>query len=202
MPSHPGPGRLDRSGTVATTHRRAPGETLYNYYRPQTDEHGRLVLPGLVTAGDAVCTTTPNYGRGITTSLLQAQELLHLIDAHSNDVEAIGYAFDDWCEFAMRPWVGETTSGMDEDQRRRWEGGEVNLAKRIPSDLIVAAAEVDPAIAPLLGPYLDMAAGPSSLDDVEPRAKAVYATGWRPRLTDGPTREELAQLVASNSPTL
>ena len=173
-----------------------PGGTMYNYYRPQTDEHGKLVLPGLVVVGDAVCTTTPNFGRGITTSLLQAQELLRLVDEHGPDVEAVGYAFDDWCATAMRPWV-EDHVRMDEDQRRRWEGGDINLAERIPSNLILAAAGADPQIAPAIGPYLDMSAGPSSLDRVEPRAKAVYATGWRPRLTDGPSRPELARLVES-----
>jgi hypothetical protein len=40
-----------------------------------------------------------------------------------------------------------------------------------------------------------MAAGPSSLDIVEARARALYASGWRPRLAAGPSRSELAELV-------
>jgi 2-polyprenyl-6-methoxyphenol hydroxylase-like FAD-dependent oxidoreductase len=173
-----------------------PGGTLANYYRAQTRPDGRLALPGLVTVGDAVCTTTPNFGRGITTSLLQCQELLRLVEEHGDDVEALGYDFDGWCSSAMRPWV-EDHVRMDEDQRRRWEGGEVDLARRLPSDLILAAAEVDPTIGPALGPYLSMSAGPSSLDEVEPRARAVYASGWRPRFGDGPSRADLAELVAA-----
>jgi 2-polyprenyl-6-methoxyphenol hydroxylase-like FAD-dependent oxidoreductase len=173
-----------------------PGGTLYNYYRPQTGADGRLAMPGLVIAGDAVCTTTPTFGRGIATSLLQAQELLALVDEHGDDMEAVGYAFDAWCEAAMRPWV-EDHVRMDEDQRRRWEGGDIDLAERLPSNLIMAAAEVDPKIGPALGPYLQMTAGPACLDGVEARARAVYASGWRPRLTEGPTRSKLAELVAS-----
>ena len=171
-----------------------PGGALYNYYRPQTAADGHLTTPGLVTAGDAVCTTTPNFGRGITTSLRQAQELLRLVDEHEEDVEAVGYAFDEWCETAMRPWV-EDHVRMDDDMRRRWEGGDIDVTKRLPSNLILEAAEADPAIARAVGPYLQMAAGPSSLDSVEARARAVYASGWRPRLAAGPSRRELAELV-------
>ena len=170
------------------------GGTLYNYYRPQTGADGRLTMPGLVSAGDAVCTTTPNFGRGITTSLLQAQELVRLVDEHGDDVEAVGYAFDDWCATAMRPWV-EDHVAMDDDMRRRWEGGDIDVTKHLPSNLILAAAEADPAIASAIGPYLQMAAGPSSLDGVEARARAVYASGWRPSLAAGPSRRELAELV-------
>jgi len=63
--------------------------------RPQTAADGHLTTPGLVTAGDAVCTTTPNFGRGITISLRQAHELLRLMDEHEDDVETVGYAFDE-----------------------------------------------------------------------------------------------------------
>jgi len=172
------------------------GGPLYNYYRPQTGPDGRLPLPGLVTVGDAVCTTTPNFGRGITTSLLQAEELLRLIDEHGADGESIGYAFDEWCAGTMRPWVEDHVQ-MDGDLRRRWEGGDVDVTTRLPSDLILAAAEVDPTIAPVIGPYLQMRAGPSSLDAVQERARAVYASGWRPRWADGPSRRELAELVGN-----
>ncbi len=41
----------------------------------------------------------------------------------------------------------------------------------------MAAAEVDPRIAPVLGPYVLMTALPSSLDPVQPLARAVYETG-------------------------
>ena len=40
-----------------------------------------------------------------------------------------------------------------------------------------------------------MLAPPSSLDAVQARARDIYATGWRPPLPPGPTRDELASLV-------
>jgi hypothetical protein len=141
-----------------------------------------------------VCTTTPIFGRGITTSMLQAQELLRLLDAHGDDPDPVPAGFDAWCEAHMRPWV-EDHVRMDEATRRRWAGHDLDLTRRIPSDLIMAAAEVDPEIGPALARYLGMLAGPDSLDAVEPRAAAVYRTGWRPSPAEGPDRRELAGVV-------
>jgi hypothetical protein len=86
---------------------------------------------------------------------------------------------------------------MDETARRLWAGVDLDLDARLPSNLIMAAAQVDPSIAPALGPYLSMEAGPSCLDAVEPRARAVYASGWRPGFDPGPSRRELVELVRS-----
>ncbi len=82
-----------------------PGGLLLNAYRGQTGHNGRLALPGLVFVGDAVATTTPTFGRGITTTLLQAQQLLRLIDEHGPDTDAIGESFDAWCTEQIKPWV-------------------------------------------------------------------------------------------------
>ena len=56
----------------------------------QTGHDGRLALPGLVFLGDAVATTTPTFGRGLTTTLLQARHLLKLIDEHGAYAAAVG----------------------------------------------------------------------------------------------------------------
>jgi hypothetical protein len=77
----------------------------------------------------------------------------------------------------------------------RWAGHDVDLTRRLPSDLVMAAAEVEPAIAPALPPYLTMQAGPECLDAVEPLAAAVYRRGWRPPRAEGPGRDELARVL-------
>jgi 2-polyprenyl-6-methoxyphenol hydroxylase-like FAD-dependent oxidoreductase len=171
-----------------------PGGELKNYFRDQRGPEGRLALPGLVFVGDAVCTTTPNFGRGVTTSLLQARELLRLLDEHPTDKVAATEAFDAWCLTNMLPWV-EDHVRMDEAARQRWTGADVDLSQRLPSDLVMAAAEVDRGIGAALGPYLDMSGGPAALDAVEPRARAVYESGWRPTSPPGPDRDELAAIV-------
>jgi len=170
-----------------------PGGELINYYRGQRGRDGRPTVPGLICVGDSVCTTTPNFGRGVALSLMQADQFLTLFDS-SDDVSAVASEFDAWTEANMRPWV-EDHVWMDEAQGRRWHGEDVDLSRRLPSDLILAAAEQDPTIAPETGGYLAMVAGPSSLDGVEPLAHAVYAAGWRPAPAPGPTRNELAALI-------
>jgi hypothetical protein len=41
-----------------------------------------------------------------------------------------------------------------------------------------------------------MAALPASLREAEPIAREVYAGGWRPAYSLGPSRDELAEIVA------
>lgn len=171
-----------------------PGGNLMNYYGSQVGLDGRLLLPGLVFAGDAVCTTTPNFGRGITTSLTQVRELLRLVDEHGADAVALGESFDAWCEANMRPWA-EDHMLMDDAASRRWRGEDVDLGSRLPSDLVLAAGKVDPRIQEAVTSYLTMTEGPGCLDRVEPLAREVFARGWRPTPTPGPTREELADVV-------
>jgi len=171
-----------------------PGGNLMNHYGSQTGLDGRLLLPGLLFAGDTVCTTTPNFGRGVTTSLLQARELLRLVDVHGGDVVAVGEELDAWCDAHMRPWAQDHVH-MDDQASRRWRGEEIDLGRRLPSDLIMMAGKVEPRIDEVAGAYLTMTQGPSCLDPVEPLARAVYAGGWRPTPTPGPTRDELAEVV-------
>jgi hypothetical protein len=84
---------------------------------------------------------------------------------------------------------------MDESTQRRWAGQDVDLSQPLPSDLILAAAAADPGILGAAAGYLGMTALPATLQAVEPRARALYATGWRPPFAPGPTRDELAGLI-------
>ena len=85
---------------------------------------------------------------------------------------------------------------MDESTRRRWAGQEIDLRQPLPSDLILAAAEKDRSLLGATFGYMTMSALPASLREVEPRARAIYATGWRPPFAPGPTRDELACLIS------
>lgn len=176
-----------------------PGGQLRNHYRSQRAPDGRLRLPGLLSIGDTVCTTTPIFGRGLATSMMQVDHLLQLIDAGADplrDPVALGEAFDEWCTGRMRPWV-EDHLAMDEDQLRRWRGEDIDLSKPLPSERILAAGAVDREIRAAAGPYLSMDAGPELMRTLDPRARAVYQTGWRPRTTDGPDREQLAATITT-----
>ncbi|MDN5747461.1 MAG: FAD-dependent oxidoreductase [Pseudonocardia sp.] len=172
-----------------------PGGRLYNTYCGQLDAHGAVPLPGLVFVGDTVCTTNPSAGRGVTTSLTQVRHLLALLDDGPDDAETTTRSFDAWCATAIRPWFDDHLR-CDAGLAARWAGHDVDHTAPLPPDLIAAAAEVDPSMMRVVGPYLGMDALPSTLDEVEPRAREIYATGWRPSVPDGPSRDELAELVA------
>jgi 2-polyprenyl-6-methoxyphenol hydroxylase-like FAD-dependent oxidoreductase len=172
-----------------------PGGPLLNVYRSQCRDDGALVLPGLVFVGDSVATTTPVFGRGITTTLWQCEALLSLLDQDPTDLVGVGHAFDDWAGDLMRPWVEDHIS-MDDQRVARWQGADVDLDAPLPSDLILAAAEVRPEIMASAGGYLMMAALPATLHEAEPMAREVYAGGWRPAYSPGPSRDELVAIVA------
>ncbi len=172
-----------------------PGGPLRNAYRGQQGVDGQPALPGLVSVGDSVATTTPTFGRGVATTFLQVRQLLALLDAEA-DPSLVGEPFDAWCEANMLPWVLDHTL-MDGDLVRRWQGGDVDVTRRLPSDLILSATEADPRIGRASPGYLAMTELPSCLDPVEPLARGVYESGWRPAHSRGPTRDELVDIVAA-----
>jgi hypothetical protein len=172
-----------------------PGGRLYNSYRGQLDGSGRPALRGLISVGDAVCTTTPLAGRGVTLALMQARQLVRLLDAHGTDIVTATMEFDGWCLDNIRPWFDDHRVA-DADRMRRWSGGDVDLGRPLPSELIVAAAAVDPALKELVAGYTTMDALPTSLAPAQARAVEIYASGWRPSPPDGPTRAELSEVVS------
>jgi 2-polyprenyl-6-methoxyphenol hydroxylase-like FAD-dependent oxidoreductase len=173
-----------------------PGGSLLNHYRSQRRVDGTPLLRGLVVVGDAVATTTPNFGRGVTLALMQAERLLAEVDAHGGDLDDVRDSFDAWSTEEIAPWVRDHVD-MDTARLARWAGQDVDLSEPLPSDLVLAAARQDSVIADALPPYLSMVAGPASLDPLQPAARAVYETGWRPAYAEGPTRDELARIVSS-----
>jgi 2-polyprenyl-6-methoxyphenol hydroxylase-like FAD-dependent oxidoreductase len=177
-----------------------PGGRLYNSYRGQLDRSGCPALPGLISVGDAVCTTTPLAGRGVTLALLQARELVAILEQHPHDITSATAQFDRWCVDHIRPWFDDHRY-TDADRVRRWSAGDVDLSRPLPSDLIVAAADADPQLRRIVEPYRTMDALPASLIPAEPRARAIFATGWRPLIPDGPTRDELAELCNATCAT-
>jgi hypothetical protein len=180
-----------------------PGGRLYNTYRGQLGEDRTLALPGLFFVGDVVCTTNPAAGRGVSLSLLQAQALLGVLDDHPRDPAAGALAFDGWCRTHIRPWFDDHVR-VDAGLARRWAGEDLGVAVAdtahpLPSDLVCAASGADPSLMSAVGPYLAMDAMPDSLAAAELRARAIYASGWRPPVPSGPTRDELAALVGAAS---
>ncbi|MCT7661905.1 NAD(P)/FAD-dependent oxidoreductase [Mycobacterium deserti] len=182
----------DRAVPIASV---LPGGRLQNRYRGQLDDSGRPVLPGLISVGDSVCTTTPLAGRGVALALMQARELVRLLEDH-RDVDAAAAEFDQWCSRRIKPWFADHVR-TDGERVRRWSGHDVALDRPLPSDLVVAAAEADPRLADIVGPYITMDALPDSLAPAERRAREIFSCGWRPTYPPGPTRDELISVVST-----
>jgi hypothetical protein len=149
----------------------------------------------MISVGDAVCTTTPLAGRGVTLALMQARALVDILARQGSDIATATIEFDGWCLRQIRPWFDDHRY-TDADRMRRWSGGDVDLGRRLPSDLIVAAGVADPVVKDLVAPYATMDALPASLTPAHDRALQIYSRGWRPPVPDGPTRAELSEVVS------
>jgi 2-polyprenyl-6-methoxyphenol hydroxylase-like FAD-dependent oxidoreductase len=163
-----------------------PGGGLSNTYRGQAPD-----VRGLYFVGDSLCTTNPAAGRGVSLGLLQAEKLLALIADDETDAAA---ALDAWCAEQIKPWFRDHVH-WDATLLRRWRGEDIDIDAQIPSDVICAAAEVDPTLLSVVMPYTAMMATPDVLAPAQERVREILRTGWRPPLGDGPTRDELAAVV-------
>jgi hypothetical protein len=115
--------------------------------------------------------------------VLQCRHLLDLLDSGANP-HLVGGPFDIWCQAHMLPWVLGHIH-MDSDLVRRWQGGDVDVSQRLPSDLILSAAAVEPRISEPSQPYLAMRALPSCLDPVEPLARGFTSPAGGRRIARG-----------------
>lgn len=171
------------------------GGRLYNSYRGLLDDRGQPILTGLISVGDAVCTTTPLAGRGIALAFMQAGELIRLLDHDDSDIACLTTEFDRWCLENVKPWFTDHRY-VDSERVRRWAGHDVELDRPLPSDLVVAAADADPQLRHIVDPYVTMDALPASLGPAQCRAREIYARGWRPAAAPGPTLDELTSVVS------
>jgi flavin-dependent dehydrogenase len=179
-----GPGRFEPITDVL------PGGGLTNSYRGQA-----RAVRGLYCVGDSVCTTNPAAGRGVSLGLFQAQILLALI---AEDPTTAAAKFDEWCDQQIKPWFHDHVH-WDATLLRRWRGEDIDIDAKIPSDVICAAAEVDPSLMSVVMPYTAMFALPEVLNSAADRVRELLRTGWRPPYGDGPTRDELAKAIAEAS---
>ena len=171
-----------------------PGGGLTNTYRGQLGADGAPALPGVYWVGDSMCTTNPAAGRGVSLGLKQARTLVELILEHGDDPASTSLRFQAWCDEHIRPWF-EDHVYWDATLLRRFSGQDIDVDARIASDVICAAATVDPSILAGAMPYQGMMATPAVLAPFEQRAREILRSGWRPALADGPTRDELVESI-------
>lgn len=173
------------------------GGRLTNGYRGQLDELGRVAAPGVYFVGDAVCTTNPSAGRGVSLGLRQAEALLGMLG--EPDARDGAEQFDAWCLDHIRPWHDDHVE-TDAELLRRYAGEDIDPEGPLSSDVICAASEQDPSLLPVVGPFLGMLTLPASLQAVEEQARALLRTGWRPTYSEGPTRDQLVAMTGQPVP--
>lgn len=179
-----------RPDRAQPTSRVLVGGALRNVYRSQAG------MPGLVSVGDSVATTTPTRGRGIAMACMQVTALLALLDDGADPV-TVGGPFGAGATAPSNPgWP--TTSRFDGGMVRRWQGEDLDLSIPLTSDAIAAAADADPRIGEHAAGYFEMTALPQSLRPAEALARAVYRGGWRPAYAPGPTRDELVDVIGGD----
>jgi 2-polyprenyl-6-methoxyphenol hydroxylase-like FAD-dependent oxidoreductase len=170
------------------------GAGLVNLYRPQTRQ-----VTGLLAIGDAVCTTNPTGGRGVTLAVRAAAELADLIATHPARQWAA--RLDAWSLEQLRPWFEEHLI-FDRAVRARWDGEPLDPDADISWDLVVAAATQRPDFMPTLAPFLGMLTLPHTIDPLRDQVRAMLRDGWRPPTPPGPTRDDIVAAISGSLSTV
>jgi hypothetical protein len=170
------------------------GAGLVNRYRPQTRD-----LTGLLAIGDAICTTNPAGGRGVTLAMRAAAELADLVGTHPEQEWAA--RLDAWSVEQLRPWFEEHLIS-DRAMRARWRGEQPNPDAPISWDLVAAVATERPEFMQSLGPFLGMFALPHSIDPLRDQVRTMLRHGWRPPTPPGPTRSDLIAAISGSPPVM
>jgi 2-polyprenyl-6-methoxyphenol hydroxylase-like FAD-dependent oxidoreductase len=170
------------------------GAGLVNLYRPQARE-----VTSLLAIGDAVCTTNPTGGRGVTLAIRAAAELADLVATHPARQWAA--RLDAWSLEQLRPWFDEHLI-FDRAMRARWCGEPLDPDADISWNLLVAATTQRPDFMPILGPFLGMLALPHTIDPLRDEVRAMLRNGWRPPTPPGPTRDDLIAAISGSLSTV
>ena len=163
------------------------GAGLTNEYGPQP------AVAGLVVIGDAFCITNPQGARGVTLGMESAAVLTDLLRDHSlNEVTA---RLDAWGRAQLLPWFHDHVD-WDAALLDLWTGRPVDPDGPIGLEVVVAAArERHPEWMATLMPFFSMDTMPATLDPLRNAVREMVRHGWQPAEPDGPTRDQLADLV-------
>lgn len=165
------------------------GGTLHNTYQGQGHPPA-----GVLFVGDAVSTTNPSAGRGVSVGLLQAGALLDLLSGHDDDRD-VSQAFDAYGEEQVRPWYEDHVVN-DAALLQCYRGEDLDVDGPLPNDVVCSAAQELPELALPALLYDAMMAPPVSLAPHAGAVRALLRTGWRPRPAPGPSRDDLVERLA------
>jgi flavin-dependent dehydrogenase len=163
---------------------------------------GQPPVKGLFAVGDAVCTTNPAYGRGVSLGLSHAFLLADLLAEHPEIDEAQATEFTRRTEGLVRPWFEEAKLN-DFGRAMMWEATlNGRPPQRPPAGIVtfglaVAASIKDEEVWRRVANVMMMLKPPAALyadEDIKGRIGRVLAGGPPPQLP-GATREQLVEAV-------
>ena len=166
---------------------------------------GRPVVLGLHAVGDAVCTTNPTFGRGLSMTLHGAADLVDVLAAHPDDLAAQVLAMDRAVSEHVAPWFADqavSDAARLAMLRHTVLGAPSPPAPdpaRVTFGQIRQAGQVDPVAFRAVWRLMGMIGRPSDAyddPDLAARVRAALAAGAPPAVRQ-PTRAQLEAALAA-----
>ena len=166
---------------------------------------GRPVVLGLHAVGDAVCTTNPTFGRGLSMTLHGAADLVDVLAAHPDDPCAQALAMDRAVGEHVAPWFADqavSDAARLAMLRHTVLGAPPPPAPdpaRVTFGQIRQAGQVDPVAFRAVWRLMGMIGRPSDAyddPDLVARVRAALAAGVPPPVQQ-PTRAQLEAALAA-----
>ena len=175
------------------------------------DNSSRFVDPGasrltvgFYALGDAVCTTNPANGRGISLALAHVYELADLLDAHPTVDRGQAARFAGTTKALLAPWLGEAIAN-DRGRAGLWEAVAAGRRPQLPPPGVVhfgaavAASVKDVEVWRRVAHVMMSLTSPAELyanEEMAQRIGKALAGGPPPQLP-GATRAELTAAIAA-----
>jgi 2-polyprenyl-6-methoxyphenol hydroxylase-like FAD-dependent oxidoreductase len=160
-------------------------------------------VPGLLRAGDAVCTTNPAYGRGVSLALAHAYQLADVLAAHPDpSPQQSKEAAAATCRL-MTPWWTDSTVN-DRGRAAMWRAALHGGQPPSPPEGVVtfgaaaAAAATDPFVWRRMARVMMSLSPPATLygdDEVRQRVRKALAQGGHGPGMPGPSREQFVEAI-------
>lgn len=165
---------------------------------------GTPCATGILSIADAVASTNPSVGRGMTIGLIHTEVMRSVVRDHLGDPEALALALHERTKNEVLPLHNATVSADHrriKEMRIFREGGtpEPSAEERI-MDSLLAYASSDPLMARSFGEIMSCATPADVViarPEVVARATELMASGPVGRPAPAPDRERLLELVAS-----
>jgi hypothetical protein len=162
---------------------------------------------GLLPVGDALVITNPAHTRGTTLALLSALLAARAIEDHPADARERAAALAEAHERELVPWFHDSVA-QDAARLARWRPDDpphvppervaVDPSSRVANGEAFAAAQRDPVVWRAFTRAQQLLEMPDTVladPAMVARVRAVQAGGWSPAALDGPSHDELADIV-------